>query len=339
MPTRHSTPAPEEHPFAQYIRILGKGPTLSRNLTLEETLDAARLIMSDRVEPVQLGAFLCLVRIQTETPEEVAGFVQAARETLAVPAGAPAVDLDWPCYAGKKRRLPWFLLSALLLAQNGVRVFLHGLDGHTAGRLYTGAVLTALGLPPADTLEQAARQLDDANIAFLPLDRLCPRMHEIMALKPLLGLRSPLHTMARKLNPFSAPAQIIGVAHPPYRDLHQQAARLLGQPRAAVLKGEGGEAERRPEKPCEVFRVENDQMFTETWAPLLSGPAQTAEDTLEVGRLAALWRGGIADPVAEAAVAGTAAIALKLIGRAADQAQAETLAQDMWRSRRRDRLP
>ncbi|MDP2785557.1 MAG: hypothetical protein Q8O38_13330, partial [Sulfurimicrobium sp.] len=59
-----------EHPFAQYVRILGKGPNLSRALTAQETEDAVRLIMSGLVEPVQLGAFLTLLRVKTETPEE-----------------------------------------------------------------------------------------------------------------------------------------------------------------------------------------------------------------------------------------------------------------------------
>ena len=48
-----------------------------------------------------------------------------------------AVDLDWSSYAGKRKHLPWFILSALLLAENGIRVFMHGSDGHTAGRIYT----------------------------------------------------------------------------------------------------------------------------------------------------------------------------------------------------------
>ncbi|HYD31186.1 MAG TPA: glycosyl transferase family protein [Azospirillaceae bacterium] len=329
----------EEHPFARFVRILGKGPTLSRPLTLEETVEAARMILNGQVEPVQLGAYLCLLRMHGETPEEVAGFVKAARETLAVPAGAPAVDLDWPCYAGKRRRSPWFLLSALLLVENGIKVFMHGLDGHTPGRLYTGTVLTALGLPPADSLETAARVLENRGFAYLSLERISAPMHAIMGLKPILGLRSPLHTMARKLNPFSAPAQIIGVAHPPYRDLHQGAAHLLGQPRMAVLKGEGGEAERRPEKVTEVFRVEGDALFTEEWPALFAHAAQVAEGDLDPARLAALWWGESEDPVATAVVTGTAAVALKLLGRADTPAEADALARELWTGRRRGGLP
>src|SRR3954470_7935854 len=104
-----------EHPFAQYVRTLGKGPNLSRNLNEDEALEAARMVMREEVEPIQLGAYLALLRVRGESPEELAGLVRAARETLAIPTAAPKVDLDWPSYAGKRHRLPWFLLSALLL--------------------------------------------------------------------------------------------------------------------------------------------------------------------------------------------------------------------------------
>ena len=80
------------------------------------------MILAGRVLPEQLGAFLMLLRVKEESPEEIAGFVRAARASMRPPAGAPHVDLDWSSYAGKGRQLPWFILSALLLARNGWRV-------------------------------------------------------------------------------------------------------------------------------------------------------------------------------------------------------------------------
>src|SRR5579863_4978976 len=99
----------EEHRFAQFIRALGKGPQLARHLSEAEAEAAGRMVMAGELEPIQLGAFLCLMREMGETPEELAGLTRAARATLAIPTGARA-DLDWPSYAGKKNRLPWFLL-------------------------------------------------------------------------------------------------------------------------------------------------------------------------------------------------------------------------------------
>ena len=151
-----------EHPFAQYIQILGKGKRGARDLTLQEAEQAMTMILSNQVEPVQLGAFLMLMRVKEETPEEIAGFVRAAKQVINVPEPSARVDLDWSSYAGKRRQLPWFILSTLALAGQGVRVFIHGASCHTAARrdmLLFRPVLEADHADPAQALE-ARRALD-----------------------------------------------------------------------------------------------------------------------------------------------------------------------------------
>ena len=118
-----------EHAFAPYVRALGKGKRGSRSLSQDEARDAMSMILHQQVEPEQLGAFLMLLRIKEETPAELAGFVEAVRHFHSYSAAQVSgieVDIDWSSYAGKKRHLPWFLLSALTLADHGVKVFMHG---------------------------------------------------------------------------------------------------------------------------------------------------------------------------------------------------------------------
>ena len=74
----------EEHPFAQYVRILGRGKTVGRSLTGEEAEAAMDMILANEVRPEQLGAFLMLLRVKEETPEEVAGFVRSVRKLFCV---------------------------------------------------------------------------------------------------------------------------------------------------------------------------------------------------------------------------------------------------------------
>lgn len=324
-----------EHPFAAYIRILGKGPNLSRSLTEAEAFAAGRMILAGEVEPLQLGAFLCLLRVKTESPAEIAGIVRAARETLVRPSGPPIPDLDWPSYAGKSRRLPWFLLAARLLAGRGVRVLLHGSRDHVPDRMHTESVLDVMGIPRVASLADAASCLARRGIAYLPLECAQPRLNALLGLRPLLGVRSPLNTALRQLNPLGAPHQVIGVAHPSYRDVHRAAAALLGQPNLAVFKGEGGEAERRPEKPCDVFLLRGGATAQEQFPALLSGPALATAPPLDPRRLAAVWAGTADDAEAGACVAGTAAIALLLLGRASTVDGAESMARQWWCERQR----
>ncbi len=327
-----------EHPFAQYIRILGKGKRGSRSLTQQEALESMRMILNHSVEDCQLGAFLMLLRVKEETPEEVAGFVQAVRETFVIPENSPAVELDWSSYAGKRRHLPWYLLTALLLADSGIKVFMHGAEGHTAGRIYTRDVMQALQLPVAMSLEDATTHLSLANFAYLPLQHLSSRMHDIIEMRPLLGLRSPVHTIARMLNPFKAKYEIQGVFHPTYRDTHQQAAALLGQPHLAVLKGEGGEIERNPDQICLVKQVDNGRISEEEWPALFNGPRHLKDETMDIQRMISIWDGSDSDEYPIASITGTAAVALKLMGKANTIPAAEEQARQLWKNRNSDRF-
>jgi anthranilate phosphoribosyltransferase len=322
----------QEHPFAPFVRILGKGPRLSRPLTQAECRDAAAMILAGEVAPEQLGAFFCLLRVKTETPEELAGFAEAVRAVLPK-HGLPPVDIDWPSYAGKARRAPLFILSALLLAESGLTVAMHGAEGHTANRLFTRDALQALGIAPASDLRRAALDLAEHRFTYLPMGLFHPRLDELMELKWLLGLRSPLHSVIRHLNPFDAPASLISVFHPNYRAVHRDAARLLGQKNLACFKGDGGEVERRVEKVCEVEGLRDGEPFDEEWPALLE--ASPAESDLDPAYLAALWAGDAEDATAEAIVTGTAAIGLKISGRAQTIDQAQHLARKAWITRAR----
>lgn len=325
-----------EHPFAPYVRILGKGKTGSRSLEREEAHRAMDMILNGEVEDVQLGAFLMLLRVKEESAEELCGFVSAARECIAAPEDI-AVDLDWSSYAGKKKQLPWFLLACLALADNGIRIFMHGSGGHTIGRLYTEDVLRDLGIDIASNWSDVERLLNACNFAFMPLSTLCAPLQRIIDFRNYLGLRSPVHTLSRLLNPLRAPCSLQSVFHPAYADTHQQAATMLGQPRAAVFKGEGGEIERKPEAVCLVKSIDQGIPSEQVWPKMVDGRQQQPE-TLDTALLRDIWRGDSHSDYAELAITGTMAIALSLLGKAKDQQQALALARKYWQQRDPSRL-
>lgn len=327
---------PNEHPFAPYVRILGKGKTGSRSLSRPEARAAMTMILRGEVSEAQLGAFLMLLRVKEESADELTGFVEAARDVIAAP-NTIAVDLDWSSYAGKRRQLPWFLLSALTLADQGLRIFMHGAGGHTAGRMYTEAALTALGVPIAESWGDVTHQLDKNNFAFYPLRHVCPPLQYMIELRNELGLRSPVHTLVRLLNPLAAPCSLQSIFHPAYALKHQQAAFMLGQAHAGVFKGEGGEIERKPEAICTVYSVHSEVLSEETWPKLADG-RQDQPEQLEIEHLRAVWRGTKHDAYGELAITGTTAIALRLLGRAETSEHALVLANECWQQRRRDRL-
>lgn len=245
MSTKRNIYKDVEHPFAQYVRIVGKGKNGARSLIYEEAYQAFSMILKQEVLDVQLGAFLMLLRVKEESVDELAGFVQATRDQLQFKA--LDVDLDWSSYAGKRKHYPWFLLAALTLAKQGFNIVMHGAAGHTINRVYTEQVLEYLGYPICQSDTEVEQQLQQRHFAYLPLDVISPVLADLIALRNVMGLRSPIHTLARLINPFNAKATVQAIFHPAYRSSHQQSAFKLGYLNSAVIKGEGGEFERNPD--------------------------------------------------------------------------------------------
>lgn len=316
-----------EHAFAPYLRILGKGKRGSRSLTREEARHAFSMILSSAALDVQVGAFLMLLRVKEESVEELTGFVEAVRQHVTVPN--LAVDLDWSSYAGKRKHFPWFVLSALLLAQSGVRIVMHGTAGNTANRLYTETALQALGYPLCQSVNQIEAELDRCQFAYVPLSVLSPRLQSLIDLRQALGLRSPVHTLTRLINPFNATTSIQAIFHPAYRTAHQQTAFALGYQNTLVIKGEGGEFERNPDADTVLAGIRDGMPYEERWERRHDARSEAEED-LNLERFVAVWRGELTHPYAEQAVIGTTALVLFALKKANSETEAYQQAQELW---------
>lgn len=318
---------PAEHPFAQFVRILGKGKRGARGLTREEAREAMGMLLDGKVEDTQLGAFLMLLRHKEESAEELAGFTEAIRQRLPTPT--IEVDLDWPSYAGKKRHLPWYLLAAKALAASGVRIFMHGGGAHTAGRMYTEQLLEQLDIAQCRDWQAVAQALDQHKLAFAYLGDWMAPLQRMIDLRNTLGLRSPIHSLARVINPLAARCGLQSIFHPGYQAVHREASRLLGD-HAIVIKGEGGEIEVNPDVACHLYGTRDGADWDEDW-PALSAQRHVKPDGLNPEHLLAVWRGEAQDDYGHLAILATMAVALRGLGL--DREAAFSEAQRRWSAR------
>jgi anthranilate phosphoribosyltransferase len=184
--------------------------------------------------------------------------------------------------------------------------------------------LERLGLSPARDGAEARAGLAARNFAYMRIDALCPPLAGLLGLRRLFGLRSPINTVARLLDPASASAAVDGVFHPPYIETHLATAELLGRPRLLVLKGGGGEAERNPLRPVTAHLLVRGEGRRSLNLPALTAEAVASEEP----PIGAIWRGELAAPDIEARIIGTIALGLLALGRGADDE-----AHAVWRRR------
>jgi len=319
-----------EHPFAQFVRIVGKGKNGARSLTYDEAYQAFSMILKNEVLDVQLGAFLMLLRVKEESVDELTGFVQATKDQLNFQP--LAVDLDWSSYAGKRKHYPWFLLAALTLSKHGYKIVMHGASGHTMNRVYTEQVLEYLGFPICQNEAQVKHQLDTQNFAYLPLNVISPILADLINLRNVMGLRSPIHTLARLINPFNAKATLQAIFHPAYRSSHQQAAFQLGYKNSAVIKGEGGEFERNPDAKTLICGIQDGELY-EHELPKLTDNRSPTEEQLDLAVFKSVWEGQQAHEYGEIATTETMGIALYTMGIVNNYPEAMSKAKYLWNTR------
>ncbi len=238
-----------------FIHAVGAGAKRARALTRDEAREAMTLVAAGHADPAQIGAFLLALRMKGETADELAGFTDAFAPLvprIVAPTGTLLVDAHADGHQGTASVLP---RAACVAAALGVPVLLGVLADDPFARHDLGASLASIGLSgPLDPV-RAARDLARAGVAALDLRLACPALHRLVALRPLLGVRTAAHTVAKLLSPLSPGPHLAGVFHAPYLEATCRALTLSGAPAGAVIQQLGGLPEAVPGKRLRLARV------------------------------------------------------------------------------------
>ena len=236
--------------IAHYIKVIGRGKDGARPITREQAADLFGQVLDGTVTDLETGAFCLAMRIKGETPEEMAGFLDATYQRMQrLPAtDRPTVVL--PSYNGA-RKLPVLTpLLALLLAREGLPVLIHG-TATESGRIFTSDVLAALDIHGLT----AIRTIAGGEVAFAPTELLCPGLKRLLDVRRVVGLRNPAHSLVKIMNPCLGKALVVcSYTHPEYAISMGQTFELIAA-NALLLRGTEGEvvADARRTPQMEAF--------------------------------------------------------------------------------------
>ena len=212
--------------ISPYIREIGRGKDGARSLTREQAADLFGQVLDGAVTDLEIGAFCIAMRVKGETPQEMAGFLDATAARMhRVPASRqPLVVL--PSYNGA-RKLPLLTpLLALLVAREGLPVLIHGTQTEPS-RVFVTDVLDALDRP--------------REIPFLATEALCPGLKRLLDVRRTIGLRNSSHSLVKLMNPCAGEAVVVGsYTHPEYAVSMAAVCELMGTT-AMLLRGTEGE--------------------------------------------------------------------------------------------------
>jgi anthranilate phosphoribosyltransferase len=253
----------DEAQVARYIKEIGRGKKAAGNLSREDARSLFSAMLGGLVPDLQLGAILIALRVKGESLEELAGFAEACEASYNhLQAPDASIPVVIPSYNGA-RQLPNLVpLLALLLAREGMPVFIHGVT-RDAGRVTTREVLDALGIPASFTPDEARARLATAHLAFMPIEVLAPEIAALLGLRATLGVRNSAHTLAKMLQPFAGLAlRIVSVTHPDYlATMREYFTRY--DTGVLALRGAEGEAVAHPRREPAVEWLHDAR--AETW--------------------------------------------------------------------------
>ena len=223
--------------ISQYIREIGRGKDGARSLTRMQAADLFGQVLDGSVTDLEIGGFCLAMRIKGETPQEMAGFLDATYVRIqAVPLDGDCAAVVLPSYNGA-RKLPVLTpLLALLLARQGLAVLVHGVATEST-RVFSSRVFEALGVAAAEAISP----LTGGGVMFVPTAVLCPGLERLLEVRRAVGLRNPAHSLVKLMNPCNGPAVVVGsYTHPEYAVSMAAVFALMGS-HAMLLRGTEGE--------------------------------------------------------------------------------------------------
>ncbi|MDO9291196.1 MAG: DNA-binding protein YbiB, partial [Hydrogenophaga sp.] len=151
--------------ISHYIKDIGRGKDGARSLQREPATDLLGQVLDGTVTDLEIGGFCLAMRIKGETPQEMAGFLDATHVRLQRVPDNGLTTVVLPSYNGA-RKLPVLTpLLALLLARRGVPVLVHGTATEDR-RVTSEAVFAALGIEAARNVPP----LGAGELAFVPTE-------------------------------------------------------------------------------------------------------------------------------------------------------------------------
>ena len=237
--------------IGHYIKDIGRGKDGARALGRAQAADLMGQVLDQQISDLELGAFCIAMRIKGETPEEMAGFLDATHARLNKVHTGQAPTVVLPSYNGA-RKLPVLTpLLALLLAREGVAVVVHG-SATEDKRVSSQAVFSHLGIEALAHVAPAAA----GQVQFIPTGVLHAGLDRLLAVRRVVGLRNPGHSLVKLMNPCDGAALVVSsYTHPEYLQSMSATFALTGQ-HALLLRGTEGEpvADARRTPAMDVFK-------------------------------------------------------------------------------------
>ena len=210
-----------------------------RSLTREESTTAFKLLLAGDYSEIEVAAVLVALKTRGETPEVMAGAVEAL-----LMAALPFPRPDYPyadcCGTGGDgaSTVNISTAAAFVAAELGIPIAKTG-NRSVSSRCGSADVLERLGVRLDPAPEVGRRCLDELGICFVFAPQYHPGVRQIAPVRRALGVRTVFNLVGPIANAARPPWQMMGIYDPALCEAAVRTLQLLGREVALVVHGSG----------------------------------------------------------------------------------------------------
>jgi anthranilate phosphoribosyltransferase len=228
----------------RFIKEVGRGKDGARDLTHDEALEAARLMMEGVSSEAQTAALLMAIRVKGEAPLEILAFAEALHEkSRRIPVAqeqlSSLVDCAGP-HDGRKGYAATIPVS-VLCATAGLPMLLHA-SPSLPPKLGCSLedILQAAGLNPVSSASDVQEDLKRQGLSYYSAEIFCPPLARLRKLREEIGLRTLLNTAEKFINCGGARNLLLGVNHQSAVERLTSMPLMEGIEKAVIVQGLDG---------------------------------------------------------------------------------------------------
>lgn len=216
------------------IEKLMRGENLS-GIVCQQALDE---MLDPLVNPLQIAAFLVLLRAKHETADEITAIVQALRQKMiVVPTSHRVLDMVGTGGDGFNT-VNISTGSAILAASCGVKVAKHG-NRSVSSLSGSADVLEALGVNIQLSPDHISNSIDSIGIGFCYSPNFHPVTQALRQFRKTLNVPTTFNILGPLLNPANAHHTVLGVMDAALMPVMAEVLQQTGSGTSMVVHGAG----------------------------------------------------------------------------------------------------
>lgn len=189
-------------------------------------------------DPVDIAAFLILLKAKGETGEEIAGIAEAIQKSMRfIKVDKPLLDIVGTGGDGLST-VNISTGASIVAASCGAVIAKHG-NRSVSSRCGSADLIESLGINLEEDHERIKRELEEIGIAFLYAPNFSQVMKVFLPVRKRLGIRTVLNLLGPLLNPAKAEYRMVGVWDAALIEKMANALKNMNVKRAFVFHGAG----------------------------------------------------------------------------------------------------